>query len=206
MHGRHKTVRNCLNRMPFIDVVMIYSDDADGEFLNEFPNVIATAKVQNRPLSFKWNQAVKALHQIDFDAVILLGSDDYIDEKLLEFVQQNMDCDMIGFTDLYFQANRQLYYWQGYEGARRGEPSGAGRVYSKKFLESIGYNLYPFSANAGLDGMSWKVIKQRRASVKLFSLRENDLMICDVKDGEGMNSFEKLNRLIKLKPVTNATT
>lgn len=206
MHGRHKTVRNCLNRMPFIDVVMIYSDDADGEFLNEFQNVIATAQVRNRPLSFKWNQAVKALHQIDFDAVILLGSDDYIDEKLLDFVKQNMDCDMIGFTDLYFQANRQLYYWEGYEGSRRGEPSGAGRVYSKQFLESIAYNLYPFSANAGLDGMSWKVIKQRRASMKLFSLKENDLMICDVKDGEGMNSFEKLNRLIKLKPVNNAST
>jgi hypothetical protein len=187
--------------MPFIDVVMIYSDDADGQFLNEFPNVIAKAQVPNRPLSFKWNQAVKALHQIDFDAVILLGSDDYIDEKLLRFVQQNMDCDMIGFTDIYFQANRQLYYWEGYEGARKGEPSGAGRVYSKQFLESIGYNLYPFPVNAGLDGMSWRVVKYRRASVKLFCLKENDLMICDVKDGEGMNSFEKLNRLIKLIPL-----
>jgi hypothetical protein len=201
MHGRHKTVRNCINRMPFVDIVMIYSTDEDGEFLQQFPNVIATAQVQNTPLSFKWNQAIKSLSQIEFDAVILLGSDDYIDEAFLQFVHQNMDCDMIGFYDIYFKADRKTYYWEGYQNNRKGEPSGAGRVYSKQFLESIGYNLYPTFANKGLDGIAWKVVKSRNASVKLFSLKENDLMLCDVKDGEGMNSIEKLFRLIDLKEI-----
>ena len=33
MHGRHETVQYCLEKMPFIDVVMIYSTEEDGQFL-----------------------------------------------------------------------------------------------------------------------------------------------------------------------------
>jgi hypothetical protein len=33
MHGRHDTVAECINRMPFIDKVYIYSNDEDGTFL-----------------------------------------------------------------------------------------------------------------------------------------------------------------------------
>ena len=71
MHGRHKTVAECIERMPFIDKVFIYSTDEDGAFL-QTQDVFAMAKYRNNPLSYKWNMAIRTLQQIDFDAVILL--------------------------------------------------------------------------------------------------------------------------------------
>lgn len=199
MHGRHSTVKYCLEKMPFIDVVMIYSNDEDGEFLDQFENVIGKAKVKNNPLSFKWNTAIKCLAQVEFDAVILLGSDDYVDEKFFQFVSSEIDgCDMIGFKDIYFMDDDQLYYWPGYLNHRKGEPVGAGKVYSKAFLESIGYNLFPEFNDVGLDGISWRVVKRVNAKVKIFSLLENDLFIVDVKDDHSMNTLSKLKRLTSL--------
>lgn len=198
MHGRHSTVKYCLEKMPFIDVVMIYSNDEDGAFLNQFDNVMAKAKVKNNPLSNKWNTAIKCLAQVEFDAVILLGSDDYIDEAFLEFASKNIKgFDMIGFHDAYYESGEDRYYWGGYENHRKGEPVGAGKVYSKAFLERIGYNLFPEFRNVGLDGLSWTVVKRSNAKIKVFSLKEEGIKLYDVKDGLGMNSMDKLIRTLK---------
>ena len=111
MHGRHKTVAECIERMPFIDKVFIYSTDEDGAFL-QTQDVFAMAKYRNNPLSYKWNMAIRTLQQIDFDAVILLGSDDYIDEAFLDYVERTIpNFDMIGFKDIYFQHEGSIYYW-----------------------------------------------------------------------------------------------
>ena len=198
MHGRHKTVEYCLDKMPFIDKIMIYSTDEDGKFL-EGQDVIATAQVDNTPLSYKWNAGVMSLEQIEFDAVILLGSDDYIDEKFLEFVQDNIgQYEMISFKDLYFEEEGSIYYWSGYEGTRKGEPSGAGKVYTRQFLERIGFNLFHEPRQKGLDGLSWRRCKNVNVRVFNTTLKENDLFLCDVKDGEGMTKLISLDNLKKI--------
>lgn len=202
MHGRHNTVKHCLEYMSSLPVVMIYSDDADGEFLDQFENVIGKAQVRNKPLSYKWNTAVKCLAQVDFDAVVLLGSDDYVDPAFIEFVEENMnDLDMIGFSDIFFQEGNDFYYWEGYKNHRKGEPVGAGKTYSKRYLESIGYNLFPEFNDVGLDGISWRVVKRSQAKVKIFSLLEEGLLMVDVKDDGSMNSLSKLQRLSHLQRV-----
>ena len=137
------------------------------------------------------------LEELDFDGVILLGSDDYIDESFLEFARNNIDkYDMIGFKDLYFESGKDLYYWSGYTNSRRGEPSGAGKIYSKKFLEKINYNLFPESRERGLDGISWKRVKGVGANVLVTSIKDKGLFLCDVKDGEGMTRLENIRDLM----------
>lgn len=198
MHGRHKTVAECIERMPFIDKVFIYSTDEDGAFL-QTQDVFAMAKYQNNPLSYKWNMAIRTLQQIDFDAVILLGSDDYIDEAFLEYVERTIpNFDMIGFKDIYFQHNKGLYYWSGYTNNRRGEPAGAGKVYSRKFLECINWNLFDVARDRGLDKISWIRVKQAKANIHITSLKQNGLLLVDIKDGEGMTPFNKFKGLQKI--------
>tara|TARA_R110000822_G_scaffold79199_5_gene189573 strand:+ start:596 stop:1219 length:624 start_codon:yes stop_codon:yes gene_type:complete len=195
MHGRHETVKYCLDKMPFIDVVMIYSTDSDGAFLDS-QNVFATGQFKNNPLSFKWNAGVMSLEQIDFDAVILLGSDDYIDEAFVEFVRSKIDdYEMISFKDLYFEEDGLTYYWSGYEGSRKGEPAGAGKVYTKKFLERIKYNLFNEARDRGLDNVSWNRCKNANVKVLNTTLKENDIFLADVKDGEGMTKLSSLKNL-----------
>lgn len=199
MHGRNKTVKYCLDKMPFIDVVMIYSDDSDGAFLDS-QNVFATGQFKNNPLSFKWNAGVMSLEQIDFDAVILLGSDDYIDEAFIEFVRSKInDYEMIAFKDIYFEQDNKTYYWSGYEGSRKGEPAGAGKVYTKKFLERIKYNLFHEARERGLDHVSWTRCKNANVKVLNTTLKENNIFLTDVKDGEGMTKLISLNNVVELK-------
>jgi hypothetical protein len=195
MHGRHKTVQECIERMPFIDKVYIYSNDEDGTFL-EGQDIFAMAKYRNNPLSYKWNMAIRTLQQIDFDAVVLLGSDDYIDEAFLKYVERTIpDFDMIGFKDIYFQHEGGLHYWSGYTNNRRGEPCGAGKVYSRRFLECLKWNLFDVARDRGLDRIAWKRVQQAKAKVHVTSLKENGLLLVDIKDGEGMTSFSKFKGL-----------
>jgi len=199
MHGRQDTVKYCLDKMPFIDKVMIYTTNKDGVFL-ESTDVIAKGQYKNNPLSYKWNAAVMTLEQLEFDAVILLGSDDYIDEAFVEFVGKNIDkYEMIAFTDIYFKEDDALYYWSGYDGTRKGEPCGAGKVYTKQFLERIKYNLFNDAKERGLDGISWKRCKEANVKVLVTSLLDNDLFLCDVKDGEGLTSLDRVTNLKRIK-------
>ena len=102
MHKRQNTVKHCLEKMPFVDKYMIYSDDDDGAFL-QHTDVKGVKQVPNNPLSLKWNQAVVFLKNIEFDAVILLGSDDFIDEKFISFVSENISkYDLISFGKSFF--------------------------------------------------------------------------------------------------------
>ena len=199
MHGRQDTVKYCLDKMPFIDKIMIHSTNQDGDFLAG-TDVVAIGQFKNNPLSYKWNAAVMSLENLDFDAVILLGSDDYIDEAFVEFVGKNINkYEMIAFTDIYFKDEGGLFYWSGYEGTRKGEPCGAGKVYTKKFLERIKYNLFNEAKERGLDGVSWRRCKQANVNVLVTSLKENGLFLCDVKDGEGMTELKNLNNLQRVK-------
>jgi len=199
MHGRHKTVKYCLNKMPFIDKIMIYSDDQDGEFLKD-QDIIAKGKFKNNPLSFKWNAGIMSLKEVDFDAVILLGSDDYIDQNFLDYVLKHIKrYDMIAFKDIYFEDNDRLYYWKGYQGNRKGEPVGAGKVYTKKFLERLNYNLFHEARDRGLDGVSWRRCKEINAKIHLTTLKQNNLYLCDVKDGNGMTKISHIQNLEIIK-------
>jgi len=189
---RSKTVDYCFSKMPFIDKVAVYSEDKDKR-----NDCIKIAKHKNRPLSKKWDYAIQLLKDIDFSHVVIMGSDDYMDKKTFEFLKDNVkDYDVIGFKDIYFQKDDELFYWSGYDS--REDPIGAGRVYSKEFLERIDYNLYSGIKNRGLDGLSWDNIHQYNPKVKIFSLKEYGLFLCDVKDGEGMNRLERIPNLCTL--------
>ena len=196
MHGRQATVSYCLDMIPeTAPVYMGYSDHYDGEFLRS-TRVKSMFQFPNEPLSQKWNGCVRSIRNVDFDAVILLGSDDYFDESFLDFVKSKVGTfDLLGFTDLYFEEGWDMYYWAGYDNHRKGEPAGAGKVYSKPFLEKIDYNLFPGSGNHSLDGISWRKCKSAMANIVTASLRENGLHLVDVKDGQGMTPLRSIKNI-----------
>jgi glycosyltransferase involved in cell wall biosynthesis len=197
VYGRHKTVKKCLKQNN-IETVAIFSTVEDGLMLKGM-DVKHTFYHSNQPLSDKWNYGVRMLKDIDFDHVIMLGSDDYFNDSFLEYVKREAPkYDLLAFKDIYFEQGSKRYYWSGYECKRQGEPAGAGKVYSKKFLEEIDYNLFPASRENGLDGMSWKVALRNEVNIKVTSLHENGLFLCDVKDGEGLTPLNKIKGLIEL--------
>lgn len=205
MHGRHEVVKYCIEKMPFIEKYYAYSTDEDEIFLNN-SKVDGFSKVVNYPLSIKWNHAIKMLKQIDFDAVVIMGSDDYMTLKTYQFIAEHIQrYDMIGFKDIYFMDKGKEYYWEGYTNFRKDEPIGAGRVYTKKFLEQINYNLYTTIANKGLDRIAWNRMKHL-TNPMIVKLKDYDLKIVDVKSEGSMNSLQKLSRSLNLIPTGDANT
>lgn len=199
VHGRKSTVLNCIKNTPEIERVIVYSDHADRDFLDAAgeKNI---HRCENYPLSNKWNYGLSKLKDIDFDGVIMMGSDDYFDQRFLDFVKENIPkYDMIGFTDLYFKDIQGVnYYWDGYKNHRRGEPAGAGKTYSKEYLEKINYNLFPYPTSRGLDGQAWTVVNFTKANMLLTSLRENNLFLCDVKDGQGITPLASIKGIVRV--------
>jgi hypothetical protein len=203
MHGRHDTVKYCLDRMPFIENYLVYSTDEDGAFLREHAH--ALAKVSNFPLSNKWSVAISLLRYIEFDYVIILGSDDYINQAFVDFVSEHItDCDMIGFTDIYFEQDNEFHYWSGYSGLNEGQTIGAGRCYTKSFLEKMNYSMYNSEANSGLDRMAYNEIVKFNPRIKTASIKDHNLVLVDVKDGKGITPITSItNRVLTAYPNGN---
>lgn len=194
MHGRHETVLKCINNMPNIRRLWVYTDESDADLVREYSELSVYSP--NNPLSFKWESAILNSSKLEWEGLVVLGSDDYVDQKFIDFVSENIKkYDFIGFKDIYFEQNDRKYYWGGYKNERRGEPIGAGRVYSRSFLERLGFSLYDKEAAKGLDSIAWDRIRKFRHTKLITTLRDNDLYMADVKDGTGMTSLKKIPNL-----------
>ena len=195
MWGRHKTVKKCLDLSPEVDRLVVCSTNEDKKFL-EGEDIKHIREFENQPLSNKWNYGVQCLRDIDFDYCIMMGSDDYFDQRFLDFIELSQGYDLIAFTDLYFKDIQGTpFYWGGYLTNRVGEPAGAGKTYSKEFLERINYNLFPVVSDKGLDGQSWVVANHAKARMLITSLKANNLWLCDIKDGEGITPLSSIRGL-----------
>jgi len=201
MHGRHQTVKYCLEQMPFMTKLFAVSSDDDIEFIDQqIGKVQFYIVTDNRPLSSKWQALISSLKQFEYDAVIIMGSDDYIDKKTYEYIVDCLDRghDFIGFTDCYFMDNGLKYYWPGYQNSRFMEPIGAGRVLSRSLIEKIDHYLFRDFLNKGLDRSAWNVITKNYINPHITKLIDNDLMLCDVKDDNSMNPLKKIQNVIHL--------
>jgi hypothetical protein len=118
----------------------------------------------NTPLTEKWNVLLKEAARHDFDALIIVGSDDFLSlgtfSKYRTALQERKM--VFGFRDAYFLdlERHDLIRYYGYGGAspmggmsvRLGEPIGMGRFFSRQLLELLNFNLWGgLAANKGLD-------------------------------------------------------
>lgn len=206
MHHRQSTVKLCLNRLHQladkieslgVDLSFIYgcSTEADYKFLKSFKRVNAY-KAPNKPLYRKFNQGVEMLKDERFDAAIMIGSDDYFDEAFLWFVLDKLNIfEHIAFRDIYFlDLKKQLFfYWKGYTNYRRGEPAGAGKCYTKRALEKLDYQLFVDGHDYGLDRNTFEISLE--LIHRFYELRQNNLVLVDVKDGKGLTGLDRFNNL-----------
>lgn len=194
VYGRLRTVQYAISRTPKVERLIVYSDDKD-KF--DLPNS-TWVKYQNKPISRKWQKGVNELRNFDFDYVIMMGSDDWFCEDFIPLIEKHRGYDMIGFNDIYFEdvINNKAYYWNGYTDKKK--TAGAGRCYSKEFLERINYKLWDVSINKGLDSASNKILEINKAKIKVLNCKKNGVILCDVKDGLGLTGLHKFRNLKEL--------
>lgn len=151
-------------------------------------------EVRNNPLSGKFIRASqKAMEKYNPEALLILGSDDFVDDSLIKrYIQAlNEKADITGITDCYFYdtASKKGMYWEGYTNFRKGETIGMARMLSRKTFKRLRGKLWPSGMNSGLDYNMMKRLKSH-GDLKRVSLKINGMMAVDIKGQGNITGFD----------------
>ncbi len=144
----------------------------------------------NEPLGAKWNAGMDSLRALDVDGVLVLGSDDLINEGLLSAWRTELKAGtpLAGLLDLFVvrRGDSRALYWPGYpEGPRFGETVGAGRLLSAELLDRVDWRPWPDEVNRRLDGAMMtrlrRVAPDLVARERRVGMQEIGAVLVDVK-------------------------
>lgn len=121
----------------------------------------------NKPVSKKWEHGINSVKSLEFDGLIIMGSDDLIDGRAIRRYIKALDDGFLffGFQDVYFYEadTKELIYWPGYSHKsnpmphRTLESIGLGRMLSRELLELLNFSIWgSLEANSSLDGFMHK--------------------------------------------------
>jgi len=139
-----------------IEVVALVSDR-----LNELLAIKYTDHVvmtSNFNLGDKWNKGVEYCKELDFDYMLILGSDDIFSKDLIDLYVK-AGCDYTGLRDATAISliSKNVRHFQGYRGLRQNESVGSGRLIKKHVVEKARYRLFK-SLNKGLDYSTTQIL------------------------------------------------
>lgn len=162
---------------------VVVSDDADASLCNKYHVVHITHP--NRPVTDKWNRAMRYMHSEGTDYAMILGSDDIISTEFIQntLAQMELGIDLIGTETIYF------YCGQGVDRGklvRLESPvlKGIGKTVSSRILNQCNWTLWNEEKNWGMDAIATKTIMAYNPSKAVI-----EGMVCDVKTKENLNSF-----------------
>lgn len=157
---------------------------------------------QNHPLGAKFNAALQVSSEVDPDAVLIMGSDDFfcdrVADHLADAVQRQQS---VGPKDLYFAdlPSAQMRYWKGYRiKSRWKEPAGCGVLHVRPLLDLVHWTLWDSTAHHGMDHSRFNLLKQRDAMPSLFSIKELGGFAIDVKSETNLWPYDRKRQYTSL--------
>jgi len=138
-------------------------------------------EVDNYPISQKNNAMMQRAKVHNPDAVVLMGSDDLIDENVLKFYYElikKKEKAVVGFYDLYFYSTEHSILSHFNCGSKS---YGAGRYFPKSVLNKINWTGWVGEENRGLDGNNMKVLQAKGVEHRVVELAEIDGFLVDIK-------------------------
>lgn len=168
---------------------------SEGEISKEIAKGCHYIEIANRPVSDKHNSMIAKAKELDCDGMVLMGSDDIVDDNYWKFIYSlNKDEDkLIGLKDLYFYSteSKQIGLFQGYKDER--QTIGAGRFFSRKILEMTNWKLWDDGLNKGLDtNCSFKLTKLG-IKEQSYSMKESDTFLVDIKHNRSITNKAIIN-------------
>lgn len=145
----------------------------------------------NQPLSDKFNAGVKHLqHRVD--AVMIIGSDDFLNIKAIEYLVRSIQAgqDAMNLDDLYYYSVEEDALYE----AARVSP-GASMTMSARLLDRLGWEPWPKGHNRMLDGKLRNRIHKDGFPCKYSHVKnclERGLFMVDVKTDENMWSVKEM--------------
>lgn len=133
----------------------------------------------NKPLGSKWNFGFIKAREYHPDACLFVGSSDWVsDNWIAESTKHLPFADMIGRADCYFLDIRnkdkidkyRLVYWSGYgdnlfNGIRKNETIGIGRILSRNILEKMNWQPFQKEKDNSMDWMMYQNVLKNGGKV-----------------------------------------
>lgn len=152
---------------------------------------IGYVEVKNSPLSGKFIKASqKAVVKYNPKALLILGSDDFVDDNLIKnYIKIIDEADVFGLLDCYFydSISKQSMYWKGYTNFRKGETIGMARMVSTKVFHRLRGKLWPANINSGLDFNMMKRIRRHKFEQIVFNVE--GMVAVDIKGQGNISAF-----------------
>jgi hypothetical protein len=153
----------------------------------------------NQPLSNKWQSGINYIKDLEWDYVLILGSDDLICSNLLKTYTPAMEkgFDLIGLIDCYFldSRNNSFNFWKGYTNHRRGESIGMARMLSRDLLMKIDWQVWSKGLKNGLDFSMMQNISKIQYSEKVFNCKKENIAAIDIKTEINVSNINHYNNL-----------
>lgn len=172
------------------EVVLVVSTNSDLERLKEFNPYL----FPNEPLGAKWQYAVSMARQKNPDLLLTCGSDDILNENYLKsaIMVIHRGYDFVGVSQWYMEDVRKKTIWKAWYKHLPNFPVGSGRIYSKKLLDSINWQIFDRKASRRLDEMGFYASSVRFKKYVSQDVEKDGLMITAVKGNWSMlNPIEK---------------
>ena len=138
-------------------------------------------EVPNFPLTNKNNLMMQRAKEHNPDAVVLLGSDDFICENVIKYYYElikRKETSVMGFYDLYFYSTEHdvlSHYDCG------NKSYGAGRWFPKSALNKINWTGWTGEYDRGLDSNNLRVLENKGIVHKTIELADIDGFLVDIK-------------------------
>ena len=166
---------------------------------------ITYVEVPNKPLSGKFNAAArKAVEKFNPKALLILGSDDFVDDNLIKnYIHVIDEAQVFGIVDCYFYhtGSKEAMYWKGYTNFRQGETIGMARMVRTEVFNKLKKGLWPANINSGLDFNMMKRIKKIGAKQIIFPIK--GMVALDIKGQGNVSPFDSYRA--NMEPVSYDT-
>lgn len=187
-----------------IDVIVVGSEGETSKKLAESFGFIYLER-PNKPLGSKMNATITEAMKREYTHVICVGSDDLLSQELIdEYVSIiKKGYHFIGVTDFYFYdlQSSKATYWGGYrELYRRNHTVGAGRVLSRKLIESWNGVVWDDMHPEHLDTSMQNQLSHSSLPKFTFSLKEKGLLAVDLKSEVNMTPFKLWDNTSYIEP------
>lgn len=169
------TIKRLLEKNGVSEVVCVA--DTQEEFNVIYDNGAHVVIHANQPLGKKWNAGFEYAQTLKPDAVLFVGSSDWISDNWLPELLPFMDeYDLIGKKDFTMMdipvdgSPVRMCHWDGYgPGPREKEPIGIGRLVSARILDKIGWRPFQDEKNNSMDFMMFNKVAQAGGNIGLVT-------------------------------------
>jgi hypothetical protein len=170
-----------------VGVILVVSDSGERHLFRSLFKNISVLQCENAPLGKKWQAGVMKASELGADPLIINGSDDILCPEFFDHTSQLLSegYDFIGLKSWYVYDLKNIFHFE-YQASM---PLGGGRVYSKRLLHKINYDLFDTSRNRLLDDRGWHSVHKN--GLKKIIL--NKPLILSVKgEWTSMNPVSKM--------------